>query len=97
MNIDDNRIKELLTLLVEAYPNSVENWSHINETLGDTSLVAHLVYLRDHGYIEGEFKFLGNTSPEQWFIDFARIRLNAKGLDYSVNRINPTGGMLVRR
>lgn len=97
MNIDQKQIEAMLRLLVEAYPKSVENWEEMDEIGGTTSLIAHLVYLKDHGYIEGEFKFTGKTTEEQWFIDFTSIRINAKGLDYAANQVDQTSGMLVRR
>lgn len=97
MNINKNHVKTLLNALVDAYPHSVESFRDIEKEIGEfTPMIAHLIYLKDHGYIEGNFEFFGNKAENPWVIDFDRIRINAKGLDYAEELNNVSGGMIRR-
>lgn len=98
MNIDKNHVKTLLNALVNAYPQSVKNWDELSIVIGgEPSLIAHLVYLKEHGYIEGRFDFLGTASDNPWLIDLPRTRINAKGLDYAAELNHVPVGMFISR
>lgn len=83
MKIEREGVVATLTFLQGFYPSQVESFELLIEELGGTNeLTAYLVYLHDHGFIEGEFDYKHDLPSTPWDIKMNSIRINATGIDH---------------
>ncbi|MBK0079765.1 hypothetical protein IAE49_10810 [Kosakonia sp. S58] len=83
MKIERERVEATLSFLQSFYPLPVESFKPLIKELGGANeLTAYLVYLHDHGFIEGIFDYKHDLPSRPWDIKMGSIRINAFGLDH---------------
>ena len=83
MKIEREGVEATLSFLQGFYPWSVENLEpFIKELGGNNELTAYIVYLHDHGLLEGIIHYKYDLPSTPWDIKMESIRINAFGIDH---------------
>lgn len=90
MKIEREGVEATLSFLQDFYPLPVESFEPLIEELGGTiELKGYLIYLHDHGFIEGIFDCKLEPPSTPWAIKMDSIRINASGIDH-LSRLKET-------
>ncbi len=90
MKIEKEKVVIVLNELQDSFPGTISSWKSLQDAIGSAlDLTGYLVYLKDHGYIEGKFTFVPRRIENPWSIELPTVRINATGIDYLV-KLSPS-------